>query len=163
VGFGLVEPVGVQFRRPVMEGQRKTYRAWDARQNSQDSVSPRLALPKNELVLFLIDLIPQLDMTAFHEHFTRELRGQPPFDVTMMVTLLVYAYAVAVCPSRRRHPYRAVDPRRKHRTRQEVFERTTIGGGTVSPPGSACGACSEVGMARSSHCRDRRSPSGASA
>jgi hypothetical protein len=44
-----------------MEGQRKTYRAWDAQQNSHDAVSPRDALPENDLVFFLIDLIPQLD------------------------------------------------------------------------------------------------------
>jgi transposase len=84
-----------------MEGQRKTYRAWDAQQNSHDPVSPRDALPENDLVFFLIDLIPQLDLIPFHEHYAGELRGQPPFDVTMMVTLLVYAYAVGVCPSRK--------------------------------------------------------------
>jgi transposase len=84
-----------------MEGQRKTYRAWDAQQNSHDPVSPRDALPENDLVFFLIDLIPQLDLTPFHEHYARELRGQPPFDVTMMVTLLVYAYAVGICSSRK--------------------------------------------------------------
>jgi transposase len=84
-----------------MQGQRKTYRAWDAQQNCHDPVSPRDALPENDLVFFLIDLIPQLDLTPFHESYARELRGQPPFDVTMMVTLLVYAYAVGVCSSRR--------------------------------------------------------------
>jgi transposase len=40
-------------------------------------------------------------MTPFHEHYARELRGQPPFDVTMMVTLLVYAYAVGACSGRK--------------------------------------------------------------
>ena len=84
-----------------MEGQRKTYRAWDAVHNCHDLVSPRDALPENDLVFFLIDLIPQLDLTPFHEHYAQELRGQPPFDVTMMVTLLVYAYAVGVCSSRK--------------------------------------------------------------
>jgi transposase len=84
-----------------MEGQRKTYRAWDAQQNCHDRVSPRDALPENDLVFFLIDLITQLDLTPFHEYYARDLRGQPPFDVTMMVTLLVYAYAVGVCSSRR--------------------------------------------------------------
>src|SRR5262252_4357101 len=84
-----------------MEGQRKTYRAWDAQQNCHDRVSPRDALPENDLVFFLIDLIPQLDLTPFHEYYVGELRGQPPFDVTMMVTLLVYAYAVGVCSSRK--------------------------------------------------------------
>jgi transposase len=84
-----------------MEGQRKTYRAWDAQQNCHDPISPRDALPENDLVFFLIDLIPQLDLTPFHEYYAGELRGQPPFDVTMMVTLLAYAYAVGVCSSRR--------------------------------------------------------------
>ena len=84
-----------------MEGQRKTYRAWDAQQNCHHPVSPRDALPENDLVFFLIDLIPQLDLTPFHEYYARELRGRPPFDVTMMVTSLVYAYAVGVCSSRK--------------------------------------------------------------
>ena len=84
-----------------MEDRRKNYRAWDAQQSSQKPVSPREALPEDDLVFFLLDLIPQLDLSAFHRHYAREMRGQPPFDVTMMVTLLVYAYAVGVCSSRR--------------------------------------------------------------
>ena len=84
-----------------MEGQRKAYRPWDAQQNCHDPVSPRDALPEDDLVFFLIDLIPQLDLTPFHEYYARELRGQPPFDVIMMVTLLVYSYAVGVCSSRK--------------------------------------------------------------
>jgi transposase len=84
-----------------MAGRRKTYRAWDPQQNGHDSISPREALPEDDLVFFLIDLIPQLDLTPFHQHYAQELRGQPPFDVSMMVTLLVYAYAVGVCSSRK--------------------------------------------------------------
>ena len=41
-----------------MEGRRKIYRAWDAQQNCSDPVSPRDALPENDLVFFLIDLVP---------------------------------------------------------------------------------------------------------
>jgi transposase len=84
-----------------MEDRRKNYRAWDAQQGSQMPVSPREALPEDDLVFFLLDLIPQLDLSTFHRHYAREMRGQPPFDVTMMVTLLVYAYAVGVCSSRK--------------------------------------------------------------
>jgi transposase len=84
-----------------MVGYRKTYRAWDPQQNCHDPISPRDALPENDLVFFLIDLIGQLDLTPFHAYYARELRGQPPFDVTMMVTLLVYAYSVGVCSSRK--------------------------------------------------------------
>jgi transposase len=84
-----------------MDGRRKNYRAWDPQQNCHDSISPEEALPENDLVFFLIDLIPQLDLSPFHEYYARELRGQPPFDVTMMVTLLVYAYSLGVRSSRR--------------------------------------------------------------
>jgi len=84
-----------------MDDHRKNYRLWDAEQNGHGAVSPREALPEDDLVFFLIDLIPQIDLTLFHHHYARELRGQPPFDVTMMVTLLVYAYSVGVCSSRK--------------------------------------------------------------
>jgi len=84
-----------------MDDRWKTYRAWDAQQSCQEPVSPRDALPEDDLVFFLLDLIPQMDLTPFHQHYARELRGQPPFDVTMMVTLLVYAYSVGVCSSRK--------------------------------------------------------------
>jgi transposase len=84
-----------------MDDRRKNYRAWDAQQNGHELVSPVDALPEDDLVFFLLELIPQLDLTPFHKHYTHELRGQPPFDVTMMVTLLVYAYSVGVYSSRK--------------------------------------------------------------
>ena len=84
-----------------MEDRRKNYRPWDTQQSIQQAVSPREALPEDDLVFFLLDTVPGLDLSAFHQHYARELRGQPPFDVTMMVTLLMYAYAVGVCSSRK--------------------------------------------------------------
>jgi len=84
-----------------MDDRRKNYRAWDAQQNCHESISPRDALPEDDLVFFLLDLIPQIDLTPFHQYYAQEMRGQPPFDVTMMVTLLVYAYSVGVRSSRR--------------------------------------------------------------
>jgi transposase len=84
-----------------MDVRRKNYRTWDPQQNGHDAIAPRQALPEDDLVFFLIDLIPQLDLTPFHQHYSQELRGQPPFDVTMMVTLLVYAYAVGIRSSRK--------------------------------------------------------------
>ena len=74
-----------------MDDRRKKYRAWDAQQSSHEPVSQREALPEDDLVFFLLDLIPQMDLTPFHQYYAQELRGQPPFDVTMMVILLVYA------------------------------------------------------------------------
>jgi transposase len=54
-------------------------------------------LPEDDLVFFLLDTVPELDLSAFHRHYAQELRGQPPFDVAMMV----YAYSVGVCSSRK--------------------------------------------------------------
>ena len=48
-----------------MDGRRKNYRAWDAQQGSQEPVSPRDALPEDDLVFFLLDLIPQIDLMPF--------------------------------------------------------------------------------------------------
>ena len=84
-----------------MDDRRKNYRVWDVQQCGQQAVSPQDALPEGDLVFFLLDTIPLLDLAAFHRHYADETRGQPPFDVTMMVTLLVYAYSVGVCSSRK--------------------------------------------------------------
>src|SRR5271157_4207195 len=88
-------------RSQNMHGRRKNYRAWDAQQCSQEPVAPRDALPEDDLVFFLLDLVPQIDLSPFHHYYAQELLGQPLFDVTIMVTLLVYAYSVGVCSSRR--------------------------------------------------------------
>src|SRR6202162_5579305 len=99
--FATFQRLHAKRRSQVMEDRRKNYRACDAQQSCQKPVSPREALPEDDLVFFLLDLIPQLDLSTSHQHSAREMRGQPPYDVTMMVTLLVYAYAVGVCSSRK--------------------------------------------------------------
>src|SRR5476651_2279794 len=88
-------------RSQIMDDRRKNYRVWDAQQCNQQAISPQESLPEDDLVFFLLDTVPQLDLSSFHQHYAQEMRGQPPFDVAMMVTLLVYAYAVGVCSSRK--------------------------------------------------------------
>ena len=85
----------------IMEDRRKNYRPWGPQQGSQLSVTPCDVLPEDDLVFFLLDLMPQIDLSAFHQYYAQEMRGQPPYDVTMMVTLLVYAYCVGVPSSRK--------------------------------------------------------------
>ena len=58
-------------------------------------------MPEDDLVFFLLDLVPQIDLSPFHQYYAPQLSGPTAFDVTMMVTLLVYAYSVGVCSSRR--------------------------------------------------------------
>ena len=45
-----------------------------------------------------------MDLTPFHQYYAQELRGQRPFDITMMVTLLVFADSVASAPAVRSQP-----------------------------------------------------------
>ena len=79
----------------------KTYRPWDAEHGRTLNLSPQETLPEDDLVFFLLDTIPTLNLDAFHDYYTHDLRGQPPYDVTLMVTLLVYAYAVGIRSSRK--------------------------------------------------------------
>jgi transposase len=83
-----------------MDGSPKKYRAWDSQQGRTLTTSPEDALPEDDLAFFLLDTIPTLDLSAFHARYT-ELRGQPPYDVTLLVTLLVYAYCLGLRSSRK--------------------------------------------------------------
>jgi transposase len=85
----------------TMDGQAKRFRVWDARQGRQEIVSPETVLPEDDMVFFLLETIPGLDLSAFYAYYSTDGRGQPPFAVPMMVTLLVYAYSVGVFSSRK--------------------------------------------------------------
>lgn len=84
-----------------MEDQRKQFRAWDVMEGRREIFCPEESLPSDDLVFFLLDLIPQLDLSAFYEFYSRDRRGQPPFSVEMMATLLIYSYSVGVFSSRK--------------------------------------------------------------
>jgi transposase len=85
----------------VMDERRKTYRRWNRRDGAEQAYVPQDVLPQDDLVFFVMDVVPNMDLRPFYSHYERELRGQPPFDVTMMVILLVYAYSVGVFSSRK--------------------------------------------------------------
>jgi transposase len=79
----------------------KTYRPFDPEQYAQQAFSPAQKLPEGDLVYFLLDLIPQLDLSPFYQPYEEETRGAPPFEPTQMVCLLVYSYSVGVFSSRK--------------------------------------------------------------
>jgi transposase len=81
--------------------RRKKYRAWNPEAYAQQALSPADRLPEDDLVFFLLDVVPQLDLDAFYESYELETRGQPPFDPTMLVCLLLYSYCVGVYSSRK--------------------------------------------------------------
>lgn len=58
-------------------------------------------LPEDDLVYFIMDVVKELDLREIYRPYEHERRGQPPYNPTMMVTLLIYAYAVGMPSSRK--------------------------------------------------------------
>ena len=79
----------------------KTYRPWDPERYRHEEQSPAAKLPAGDLVCFLLDTVPQLNLRRFDAPYETETRGAPPFDPAMMVCLLLYAYCVGVFSSRK--------------------------------------------------------------
>lgn len=79
----------------------KTYRPWQPQRYAQEAHSPAAKLPEGDLVFFLLDIVPHLDLSRLYAYYEDETRGAPPFDPAMMVCLLLYAYSVGVFSSRK--------------------------------------------------------------
>jgi transposase len=79
----------------------KTYRPWDPQHYRQEAHSPEAKLPQDDLVFFVLDTVPRLDLRPFYAAYEDETRGAPPFAPQMMVCLLLYAYCVGVFSSRK--------------------------------------------------------------
>jgi transposase len=79
----------------------KAYRPWTPDLFAQQAHAPATKLPEDDLVFFLIDVIPRLDLSRIHAPYQDETRGAPPFDPAMMTCLLLYAYCVGVFSSRK--------------------------------------------------------------
>src|SRR5262249_34776702 len=79
----------------------KTYRPWTPEVYAQQAHAPAAKLPDDDLVFFLIDVVPKLDLAPIHAVYQDETRGAPPFDPAMMTCLLLYAYCVGVFSSRK--------------------------------------------------------------
>jgi transposase len=85
----------------MSEQHGKTYRPWEPQRYRQEVHSPEAKLPAGDLVFFLLDIVPQVDLHHFYALYETETRGAPPFDPAMMVCLLLYAYCVGVFSSRK--------------------------------------------------------------
>jgi len=80
---------------------RKKYRPWNPQTYRQDIYSPDGRLPEDDLVFFLLDLVPQLDLEDFYASYEVETRGAPPFEPALLVCLLLYAYCIGIYSSRK--------------------------------------------------------------
>jgi transposase len=79
----------------------KGYRAYLPEQDLLLPPSLREWLPEGHLAYYVSDVVDQLDLSAIHAVYEKELRGQPPYDPRMMTKVLVYGYCVGVFSSRR--------------------------------------------------------------
>src|SRR3954469_1865782 len=79
----------------------KAYRPWNPETYAHQAHAPAAQLPQDDLVFFLLDVVPTLDLAPIHAPYQDETRGAPPFDPAMMTCLLLYAYCVGVFSSRK--------------------------------------------------------------
>ena len=85
----------------MSERDGKTYRPWHPESYYQAAYSPAAKLPEGDMVFFLLETIPRLDLSRFYAPYEEETRGAPPYDPAMMLCLLMYAYCVGVFSSRK--------------------------------------------------------------
>src|SRR5713101_3102579 len=76
-------------RSKVVTPGSKTLRPWDPQRYQQEAHSPASKLPEGDLVFFLLDTVPRLDLHRLYAPYEQETRGAPPFDPAMMVCLLL--------------------------------------------------------------------------
>ena len=85
----------------MSEARGKTYRLWNPEHYRHEAHSPAAQLPQADLVFFLLDTVPYLDLSRFYAPYEEAMRGAPPFAPQMLVCLLLYAYCVGVFSSRK--------------------------------------------------------------
>lgn len=78
-----------------------TYRPYDPDQLLLLPASLKEWLPERHLAYFVSDTVDALDLKAFHARYEGDGRRRQPFEPSMMVKVLVYAYASGVFSSRK--------------------------------------------------------------
>ena len=77
----------------------KVFREWSPEQSALLPASKRDYLGDDHLAVFLLDLLPTLNLDPILAAYPED-RGQPPYDPRMMTVLLLYAYSQGVTSSR---------------------------------------------------------------
>jgi transposase len=58
-------------------------------------------LPENDLVYFIMEVVNHLDLSDIYESYDGSNGGKPPYNPTMMTSLLFYAYCMGIYSSRK--------------------------------------------------------------
>jgi transposase len=85
----------------MAKARRKKYRPWTPEAYARQAYTPGGRLPEGDLVFFLLEAVPALDLDRFYASYEVETRGAPPFEPAMLVCLLLYSYCVGVYSSRK--------------------------------------------------------------
>jgi transposase len=75
------------------------FRPWSPEQAALLPASKRDSLGDAHLAVFLLDLLPTLNLQPIRDAYPED-RGQPPYDPRMMTVLLLYAYSQGLSSSR---------------------------------------------------------------
>ena len=57
-------------------------------------------LPEKDMAWFIIDVVEQMDLSAYYRKYRADGRGQEAYDPSMMIALMVYAYSNGIQSSR---------------------------------------------------------------
>ncbi len=79
---------------------RKKFRPYQPDQLLLLPPSLRDWLPEDHVVYFLSDAVEEMDLSAIYASYA-ELRGQPPYEPSMMVKVLLYGYMLGIRSSRK--------------------------------------------------------------
>jgi transposase len=77
----------------------KVFRPWSPEQTALLPASKRDYLGDDHLAVFLLDLLPTLNLQPILDAYPED-RGQPPYDPRMMTVLLLYTYSQGLTSSR---------------------------------------------------------------
>ena len=107
-------------------GMARSYRLVDREQ--QFLLPPDMTewLPEDHLVWFVIDVVDRLDTSRFHVRHPQVGPGRRAYDPDMLLTLLIYAYAVGQRSSRRIEALCTVDVAFRIACGQDSPDHTTI-------------------------------------
>ena len=61
----------------MSEHHGKTYRPWEPEHYRREAHSPEAKLPEGDVVFFLLDTVPQLDLQRFYAPYEEETRVAP--------------------------------------------------------------------------------------
>ena len=94
------QPVGGAPPIPPRRGSpTKMFRPWSPEQAALLPASKRDYLGDDHLAIFVLDLLPTLDLQMILDAYPED-RGQPPYDPRMLTVLLLYAYSQGIASSR---------------------------------------------------------------